>query len=503
MGMMDDPNFYNNLLNFGAATMAAAGQPGARTGAALGAGVMGMNQAAQQRAQTQLLQQEAQTHQLQNQLIPYQMKLLQAQAGLYGSLNDEGDSGIPAKPSSAPASTSWSATAGGAAPSSRPVNNPGNLRPVGSSTGFQQFSTPQAGLDAMKADLVAKVNGSPSMKGAKPTIRNILSVYAPPSENDTPSYIKNVSQGSGLDPDQPLSVDDIDKILPLMVKQEGNASMLPMQQVQQNIPQVPGMTKRQIALNLVTKGRGGTAEYEAQSAPAKAAAIEAAKLPYQEQESFNKKRGETFADQASSVENRAQNAIRNNSMLTEMQLNSNGFKHDIFTNDVERWKSYAQGIGNILGVPTPKIDKELGDYQTFVKNSSQLLREAVRDTSSRAAVQEFPLIEKGLPTANTPEIAMKRIFAQMKGLNDYDQAVKHQQAAWLDSHPTTKGFRDGLDKNISPLPFIMHRMSSENEDEYRQLVSNLQKTKQGKNVLLKINEQTKYAIQNGMFDGLQ
>lgn len=106
-------------------------------------------------------------------------------------------------------------------------NNPGNLRPLGSSQGFQSFATPQEGLEAMRNDLRAKITGnSNAMRGAygdnyDPTLANILAVWAPNNENDTSNYINFVTERSGLDPNAPLSENDIDAFLPAMVEMEG------------------------------------------------------------------------------------------------------------------------------------------------------------------------------------------------------------------------------------------------------------------------------------------
>ena len=103
-------------------------------------------------------------------------------------------------------------------------NNAGNLKnPDGS---FQSFDTPEAGYQAMQSDITAKVSGnSPAMqrvygKDYQPTLSNILNVYAPPSENDTENYINFVSKRAGIDPNTPLSVDDVPKIIPHMIQME-------------------------------------------------------------------------------------------------------------------------------------------------------------------------------------------------------------------------------------------------------------------------------------------
>ena len=89
---------------------------------------------------------------------------------------------------------------GGANKSPTPTNV-GNLRPVGSSTGFQQFDTPEAGIKAVDDQL--RIYGS---KHKLKTLREVISRYAPPSENDTESYIKNVSQRTGLKPDEEIDL---------------------------------------------------------------------------------------------------------------------------------------------------------------------------------------------------------------------------------------------------------------------------------------------------------
>lgn len=104
-------------------------------------------------------------------------------------------------------------------------NNPGNIRNADGS--FKSFDTPDAGLAALREDLLTKVNGkSPAMASKfgdnyTPTIRSLISTWAPNSENDTKSYIDHVSKSSGIDPDTQLAAADIDKIVPGMIKMEG------------------------------------------------------------------------------------------------------------------------------------------------------------------------------------------------------------------------------------------------------------------------------------------
>ena len=85
-----------------------------------------------------------------------------------------------------------------------PVNNPGNLRPVGASTGFQQYASPEQGLAAADSNL--KAYGE---KHGINTLRGVITRYAPPTDNNnTESYINTVAQKVGLDPDQKIDLSD-------------------------------------------------------------------------------------------------------------------------------------------------------------------------------------------------------------------------------------------------------------------------------------------------------
>jgi hypothetical protein len=85
-------------------------------------------------------------------------------------------------------------------------NNPGNLRPTGAKwagqvvpgtdPGFMQFKSMPYGIRALFVDLINK------HKRGLDTLREILYVYAPPSENRTEVYISNVSSATGIAPTQ-------------------------------------------------------------------------------------------------------------------------------------------------------------------------------------------------------------------------------------------------------------------------------------------------------------
>lgn len=91
-------------------------------------------------------------------------------------------------------------------------NNPGNLVYVGQpgavpgTGGFAKFDTYQDGYAALQNQINldvtrgTDVNGNPTT-----TVAQLITSWAPPSQNNTASYIANVSAATGFDPNAPLS----------------------------------------------------------------------------------------------------------------------------------------------------------------------------------------------------------------------------------------------------------------------------------------------------------
>jgi hypothetical protein len=89
-------------------------------------------------------------------------------------------------------------------------NNPGNLRPLSggqkwqgeieSLNNFSRFKDVAYGLRAMITDITGDI-----VKDGKNTLRKLITVYAPPGENDTNAYIASVSRLTGLQPDEQIT----------------------------------------------------------------------------------------------------------------------------------------------------------------------------------------------------------------------------------------------------------------------------------------------------------
>lgn len=97
-------------------------------------------------------------------------------------------------------------------------NNPGNIRHGDSWKGltpeqpdpdFCTFSTPEYGIRAMGVILL-----NYQRKHGLKTIRQIITRWAPPSENDTDAYVTHVADRLGVRPDE---VVDVARVLPALV----------------------------------------------------------------------------------------------------------------------------------------------------------------------------------------------------------------------------------------------------------------------------------------------
>ena len=88
------------------------------------------------------------------------------------------------------------------------LNNPGNIRDsgidwkgrTGATKGFVDFDTLHNGIRAIGRNLRTH-----QLRGEK-TIRQLVSAYAPPSENDTEKYIADVCEWTGIAEGEPLDL---------------------------------------------------------------------------------------------------------------------------------------------------------------------------------------------------------------------------------------------------------------------------------------------------------
>ncbi|WP_192072889.1 hypothetical protein IFU33_07845 [Pantoea agglomerans] len=104
-------------------------------------------------------------------------------------------------------------------------NNPGNLRPVGGN-GFRSFNSAIEGWEAMRNQLMRYFTGKTTGKALK-SITDIVSTWAPSSENDTGKYIGDISKWMGVAPDAALNLNNpqtMTSLMQSMARKEGFSS---------------------------------------------------------------------------------------------------------------------------------------------------------------------------------------------------------------------------------------------------------------------------------------
>lgn len=104
-------------------------------------------------------------------------------------------------------------------------NNPGNLRPVGGG-GFRSFNSAIEGWEAMRNQLMRYFTGKTTGKALK-SITDIVSTWAPSSENDTGKYIGDISKWMGVAPDAALNLNNpqtMASLMQSMARKEGFSS---------------------------------------------------------------------------------------------------------------------------------------------------------------------------------------------------------------------------------------------------------------------------------------
>jgi hypothetical protein len=221
---------------------------------------------------------------------------------------------------------------------------------------------------------------------------------------------------------------------------------------------------------------------------------------------FQHERGETLAQQFNKIDGDAASAIDGNYLFDNLRQAGKGFTMDKFANvrsDAQQW---GVTVGHLLGIsddnPTMKamIDPA-ASYTDFVKGAGTLLRTAVHDVSSRAAVQEYNLISSTLPHPTTLSQGFDQVADQWQGVNDF-RIAKQRFAQQYQGHP--QDFNVDFNGQVSPVSFMLNRMSltPEGQVNLTNMLADMQKTAEGRAAAQHMLHQYSFAKSKGLFDGL-
>lgn len=210
--------------------------------------------------------------------------------------------------------------------------------------------------------------------------------------------------------------------------------------------------------------------------------------------SENKGYGEMLAKTLPALAEKADQAKNMSFTLEQMRNESATWPMGKGSTALLTAQQYLKPIANAVG--STLFDKPVADYEAFQKNAGTLVRQAVKEVSSRAAVQEFQMIQNQLPSSEMSRQGFNQIVDQFQAVNDY-QVAKHQAAqAWRDSRGTMDKFDAEWNKNLSPTAFLIHRMTPQ---QLQEVAGKLQKTPDGRSTLNNIKRQMQYAQEKGLF----
>lgn len=194
------------------------------------------------------------------------------------------------------------------------------------------------------------------------------------------------------------------------------------------------------------------------------------------------------------LSDKADAAVKSNNDWDNMRADSQTWQQGKFADSIGDAKSYLASMANQFGLSAPEYTQSVADWTAFNKSAGGLLRDAAHAVSSRVGVQEMQLIGKSLPTDETSAKGFGQIADQMQGVNDF--VIAKNAAATNYSGANKAQFESQFDQNVSPVAFIVNRMSP---DDYATFANNLKKTDAGKQELNKIVNSMQFADKAGLF----
>jgi hypothetical protein len=219
--------------------------------------------------------------------------------------------------------------------------------------------------------------------------------------------------------------------------------------------------------------------------------------PLEEQSA--KTRGTQLEDFGAGLQRDASSAVNSQFLIDQMRRESSngaGWVPGRYADWAGGARSMFQGVFGDKMSPDSLITA-LGNYQSFEKNSMQLVSAATKAVSPRAAVQEMQMIKTSLPGAHLSETGLRYIFDQLSANNDFTVAKNQVADTWRSQHDgTLAGFDAAWNQSISPFAFLFHRMS--NADAQGSM-NNLKQTPEGRALIARIQGEIATGAKLGLF----
>lgn len=187
---------------------------------------------------------------------------------------------------------------------------------------------------------------------------------------------------------------------------------------------------------------------------------------------------------------KADNSRQANFTLEQMKAESQSWDMGKGGTALMNAQKYLKSAAAVIGLKDTWLDKPVADFESFQKNAGTLTRQAVKEVSSRAAVQEFTMIQNQLPSADMSRGGFNQIVNQFQAVNDYNIAKHQAGQVWKDATGSMDKFDAEWNKNITPSAFLVSRLPPE---QLGALKVNLERTAEGRATLKSITTQLKWA----------
>lgn len=236
------------------------------------------------------------------------------------------------------------------------------------------------------------------------------------------------------------------------------------------------------------------------------------------QQEYLTKMGGHIAEDRAEIDEAASASVNSNYLFDLLRSTGAGFQMGKFADISANASNWVLSAANLFGVGTHQkpgnedgnawqkamedMSHGLSDYTTFQKSAGILLREAVHETSSRAALQEYRLIGETLPTPQTPEEGFHQMADEWQGLNDYRIA---KQAFANRYRGDLKSMTTDMTSALSPTSFFLNRawQSPEGKATVQRMFSKMSEAPEGRLQVSRMLKQYTYAKDNGFFDFVQ
>lgn len=212
------------------------------------------------------------------------------------------------------------------------------------------------------------------------------------------------------------------------------------------------------------------------------------------QEEALKTRAEEVQKQRQDTINDAAAAQTNQTVLNEMESDAQNFTTGPFA-------VHKYAAEKYLRMLNPAFNQPVASYEDFIKELGIITRTTVRQVSSRAAVQEFSLIQQSLPNPEMSPLGLQQVTGELKGLNDYSIAKLVAQNQWEETHEgNLDNFEATFEQNISPYPFLVNRLPPQIKQN---LFQHLAQTSEGRRELGLLRQQMQMIDESGLNAGAQ